>query len=227
MKRAPIKSLSSVLYVLITFTVVSSLNGNHNAIFAADDRPDNTAAQPGSLDIPGSFKDLPDAKDAVTGKRGPAGNPAPFKAAPIEIVIDADKVAAASVNRLVPRNNPVRQEAAPTVTFDELELVDFDATAYCLKGRTASGIDTRPGVIAADPRVLPIGTVVHLRAGQYTGTYTVMDTGGRIKGRRVDVYLQTHREAIQFGRRQVKIKIIGRRSTKADPANRNLEASAR
>jgi 3D (Asp-Asp-Asp) domain-containing protein len=65
---------------------------------------------------------------------------------------------------------------------------------------------------------------VHLRAGPYTGTYTVLDTGGRIKGRRVDVYVPTHKEAIQFGRRQVKIKVIGRGSAKSR-ASKNLVAS--
>lgn len=53
---------------------------------------------------------------------------------------------------------------------DRSELQDFHATAYCLKGRTASGQYTRRGVIAADPRVLPIGTVVQIQAGRYTGT---------------------------------------------------------
>jgi 3D (Asp-Asp-Asp) domain-containing protein len=86
---------------------------------------------------------------------------------------------------------------------------DFDATAYSLKGRTASGHNVRPGIIAADPRVLPLGTVVHLEAGQYSGVYTVLDTGARIKGRIIDVYIPTRREAIQFGRRPVKLKVIG------------------
>jgi 3D (Asp-Asp-Asp) domain-containing protein len=82
-------------------------------------------------------------------------------------------------------------------------------------------------LIAADPRVLPLGTVVHLRSGSYTGTYTVADTGSKIKGRRVDVFVNTHREAIQFGRRQVKIKIIGHGSRKSAGAGRNLEALVR
>ena len=82
-------------------------------------------------------------------------------------------------------------------------------------------------MIAADPRVLPLGTVVHLRAGRYTGTYTVMDTGGLIKGRIVDVYVPTHREAMEFGRRQVKIKVIGRASAKARRDGKNLMASER
>jgi 3D (Asp-Asp-Asp) domain-containing protein len=111
--------------------------------------------------------------------------------------------------------------------FGDDEALDFHATAYCLKGRTASGVVAQSGVIAADPRVLPLGTVVHLRSGSYTGTYTVADTGSKIKGRRVDVFVNTHREAIQFGRRQVKIKIIGHGSRKSVGAGRNLEASVR
>ncbi|HKY04466.1 MAG TPA: 3D domain-containing protein [Blastocatellia bacterium] len=102
----------------------------------------------------------------------------------------------------------------------ESELQDFHATAYCLKGRTASGQYTRRGVIAADPRVLPIGTVVEIKAGRYTGTYTVLDTGGRIKGRKVDVYVPTYKEAKQFGRQRVKIKVLGRSKAKADPARK-------
>ena len=80
-------------------------------------------------------------------------------------------------------------------------------------------------MIAADPSVLPLGTVVHLRAGRYTGTYTVMDTGGRIKGRLVDVYVPTHREALEFGRQRVKIKVIGRGSAKGNRASKSLLAS--
>jgi 3D (Asp-Asp-Asp) domain-containing protein len=92
---------------------------------------------------------------------------------------------------------------------DEKEdLQDFQATAYSIKGLTASGEPTRPGIIAADPRVLPLGTVVHLKAGRYTGTYTVKDTGGRIKGRKVDIYIPNYKEAKKFGRQRVKIKII-------------------
>jgi 3D (Asp-Asp-Asp) domain-containing protein len=124
------------------------------------------------------------------------------------------------------RNN-ARNIPVEDVEVDSVEgaLIDFDATAYCLSGRTASGVGVRPGIIAADPRVLPIGTVVHLRAGTYTGIYTVMDTGGRIKGRIVDVYVPTRKEAMQFGRRQVKIKVIGRNNTKPDRPGRTILAS--
>ena len=114
--------------------------------------------------------------------------------------------------------NKAKEERAATegAIVLEGEMIDFEATSYSLKGRTASGVSPQPGMIAADPRVLPIGTVVHLRAGSYTGTYTVTDTGARIKGRRVDVYVPNHKEAIQFGRRQVKIKVVRPASPKVD-----------
>lgn len=84
----------------------------------------------------------------------------------------------------------------------------FRATAYALKGRTRSGVWTKQGVIAADPRVLPLGTLVQVNAGQYSGVYTVHDTGGAIKGNRVDVWMPTTKEARRFGRRNIKLVVL-------------------
>lgn len=84
----------------------------------------------------------------------------------------------------------------------------FTATAYALKGRTRSGVYVRRGVIAADPRILPLGSVVHLKAGKYSGVYTVQDTGRLIKGNVVDVWMPTNQEARSFGRRKIKIHVL-------------------
>ena len=84
------------------------------------------------------------------------------------------------------------------------------ATAYCLKGQTASGLTVRRGIIAADPRILPLGSVVRLQAGSYSGIYTVMDTGGAIRGQRIDIYLPSKAEAIRFGARKVKLEVLRR-----------------
>jgi 3D (Asp-Asp-Asp) domain-containing protein len=86
----------------------------------------------------------------------------------------------------------------------------FTATAYSLRGRTASGQHVRRGVIAADRRVLPIGTRVRLQAGTYSGEYVVADTGGAIKGRKIDVWVPSTSEAIRFGRRPVKLTVLTR-----------------
>lgn len=85
---------------------------------------------------------------------------------------------------------------------------DFHATAYCLKGRTASGEMVRTGLVAADPKVLPLGTLVRIDAGKYSGIYKVADTGGAIKGNKIDIYVPTYREAKLFGRQKIKVTVL-------------------
>lgn len=84
----------------------------------------------------------------------------------------------------------------------------YVATAYSRKGRGASGMGVRAGTIAADPKVLPFGTRVRLDAGQYSGEYVVTDSGSAIKGRKIDVWIPSFREACRFGRRNVKLSVL-------------------
>jgi 3D (Asp-Asp-Asp) domain-containing protein len=84
----------------------------------------------------------------------------------------------------------------------------FNATAYTLKGRTATGIEPRPGVVAADPRVIPLGSLVQIKAGDYSGVYTVHDTGSAVKGNLVDVWMPSQKEALKFGRRAIKLQVL-------------------
>lgn len=88
----------------------------------------------------------------------------------------------------------------------------FEATAYCRGQITASGIPVRAGMAAADPKVLPIGSVVQIdRVGaRYQGIYTVLDTGPEIKGREVDLYMWNCTEAKGFGRRHVVVTVLRR-----------------
>lgn len=86
--------------------------------------------------------------------------------------------------------------------------LNFRATAYALQGRTRSGAFVHRGVIAADLRVLPLGSVVQVKAGNWSGTYTVHDTGGKIKGKIIDVWVPSTREARKFGRRAVKVHVL-------------------
>ena len=92
----------------------------------------------------------------------------------------------------------------------------YVATAYSLRGRTASGTPVSKGIIAADPRVLPLGSRVRLEAGSYSGEYVVADTGGMVRGKRIDIWTPTSREAMRFGRRTVKLTVLalgGRKRT--------------
>lgn len=97
-------------------------------------------------------------------------------------------------------------EEAASAAGSKMALIgSFSATAYCLKGRTASGASVRRGIVAADPRILPLGTRINLNAGPYSGSYLVADTGGAIKGRKLDIWVANCSEARRFGRRNITV----------------------
>jgi 3D (Asp-Asp-Asp) domain-containing protein len=98
---------------------------------------------------------------------------------------------------------PLKQE-----TKGVAPATHYVATAYSLRGRTASGRMVSKGLIAADPRLLPLGSRVKLEAGGYSGEYLVADTGGLIKGKRIDIWIPSSREAMRFGRRKVKLTVL-------------------
>jgi 3D (Asp-Asp-Asp) domain-containing protein len=107
-------------------------------------------------------------------------------------------------------------------TADESSLVEtavlpqagsrmqFTATAYCKGETTASGVGVRTGVAAADPALLPVGSVVRLETPnpRYSGVWTVMDTGPAVRGRTVDLYLWSCKEALVFGRRPIRLTVL-------------------
>ena len=90
-------------------------------------------------------------------------------------------------------------------------VIDCKATAYCLKGRTASGVQSQRGVVAVDPRVIPLGTRLYIESadGSFSYGYAVAgDTGSAIKGNRIDLYMDTKSECLSFGVRNVKVYIL-------------------
>jgi len=122
---------------------------------------------------------------------------------------------------------PVALEVSPEgnlgkeIATEETYVVpptNYVATAYSLRGRTASGRLVAKGLIAADPRHLPLGSRVRLEAGTYSGEYLVADTGTLVRGRRIDIWTPTSREAMRFGRRVVKLTVLslgGKKRTRA------------
>jgi 3D (Asp-Asp-Asp) domain-containing protein len=82
------------------------------------------------------------------------------------------------------------------------------ATAYCDSGTTKAGVPARSGMIAADPRVLPLGTVVRILDPGFRGTYVVMDTGSEIKGRDIDIFMASCQHAKRFGRKTMSVEVV-------------------
>jgi uncharacterized protein YabE (DUF348 family) len=84
-------------------------------------------------------------------------------------------------------------------------------TAYCngCSGRTATGLNLRANpnmkIIAVDPRIIPLGTKVYVEGYGYA---IAADTGGAIKGYKIDVFMPTNQDCYRWGRKKVKIKIL-------------------
>ena len=79
--------------------------------------------------------------------------------------------------------------------------VPVELTAYCLSGLTRRDHYVREGIIAADPKVFPLGRYIEVYVGKtYFGRFLVDDTGGVIRGNRLDIWTPTCREARLFGR---------------------------
>jgi rare lipoprotein A len=90
----------------------------------------------------------------------------------------------------------------------------FQAAAYSVTGTTSSGDLTSRGTVAADPAVLPVGTRIRITgAGRYSGVYVVNDTGPKIAGARIDIYMPSRLEAKRFGRRRVRLRVLPRGKT--------------
>jgi len=78
-------------------------------------------------------------------------------------------------------------------------------------GITASGTKARPGVVAVDPNVIPLGTKLYIESLDNTKDYgfaIAEDKGGAIKGNKIDLFFNTNAECISFGRRNVKVYIL-------------------
>ncbi|BBB93055.1 MAG TPA: 3D domain-containing protein [Methylomusa anaerophila] len=74
---------------------------------------------------------------------------------------------------------------------------------------THIGTQVRPGVIAVDPRVIPLGTKLYIEFANGQGMYGVAeDTGGAIKGNRIDIAMWTVKEAYKFGIQDVKVYVL-------------------
>ena len=84
------------------------------------------------------------------------------------------------------------------------------ATAYLptdgsATGTTAMGIPATYGIVAVDPRVIPLGTRVYIPG---YGEALAADTGGAIKGYKIDLCMESYSQAMRFGRRDVTVYIL-------------------
>lgn len=120
------------------------------------------------------------------------------------------------------------EENSEVVPTEYKEVIELKATAYCLckkccgkseshpeYGVTASGLKIIPGtnmkVIAVDPTIIPLGTEVYVEGlnGAVDYGYAIAaDTGSAIKNLKIDLYMDSHEKAYQWGIKNVKLYVI-------------------
>ena len=104
----------------------------------------------------------------------------------------------------------------------------FIATAYSVEGTGASGKWSHPGAVAADRKVLPLNSRIRIYgAGRYSGDYTVEDTGGKVDGHHIDVYMPSEADAKKFGHQRVKVVVLKYGDDEASPPDPQQKAEAK
>jgi len=109
---------------------------------------------------------------------------------------------------------------------------NFEATAFSRFGTTSAGTEPHIGIVAADNRVLPLGTRIRVtQAGIYSGIYIVRDTGSKVQGRHIDIYIPNRAAARRFGKKIVRVRVLrwgsGEPVTAAAPASQRTALSSR
>lgn len=88
----------------------------------------------------------------------------------------------------------------------EFKITHYDACFSCCgktDGITASGAKVCDGVtVAVDPSVIPLGTYIYIEG---VGYRVAQDTGGAVKGNRIDVYVSSHEQAQELGTKTTKV----------------------
>ncbi|MFJ5763106.1 3D domain-containing protein [Neobacillus sp. NPDC093182] len=112
------------------------------------------------------------------------------------------------------QEEPVSQEPVPVDSPEETKEITVTATAYTAScegcsGITATGVNIKDNpekkVISVDPSVIPLGTEVYVEGYGYA---VAADTGGAIKGNKIDVFIPDKQDAINWGKQQVEVKIL-------------------
>ncbi|WP_420491024.1 LysM peptidoglycan-binding and 3D domain-containing protein [Neobacillus drentensis] len=135
----------------------------------------------------------------------------PTESAPaVEASAPVESAPAPAVEAPAPAESaPAVEAAAPSSKEIIVEATAYTASCEGCSGITATGIDliSNPNqkVISVDPSVIPLGSKVYVEG---YGEAIAGDTGGAIKGNKIDIFIPSKQDAINFGRKQVKVTIL-------------------
>ncbi|NHM26642.1 DUF348 domain-containing protein [Desulfofundulus sp. TPOSR] len=123
----------------------------------------------------------------------------------VKRVMEASQVVTPPVDRVV-RVGTLQQVSRGGRDIRFNRVIDMVATAYTYSGNnTASGVPPRYGVVAVDPRVIPLGTRLYVEGYGYA---TALDVGSSIRGNRIDLFMESAAEARRWGVRRVNVYVL-------------------
>lgn len=136
----------------------------------------------------------------------------------------SEKIISQSVSEIKNKGIATLFVTSRGMPFKYSEILIVSSTAYDLSfascgkypgdpayGITYSGTKARPGVIAVDPRVIPLGSTLYIQSLDGSRDYgfaLAQDIGGAIKGNKIDLFIGDNRAAMRYGRRKVRVYVI-------------------
>ena len=170
------------------------------------------ATQPPDRDVDAEAAPVVTHMTSISSRGGP--RPPVASSPPVEALVARLRIPTPPT----PTPPPATLEPSPTLTpqprYEDLGL--FKITGYSDgaelngtdgRGITKSGEKTHWGVVAVDPRIIPLGSKILIEGLDGT-VFTALDTGGGIKGRRVDVWYSTDWDALQHGVREMRVLLV-------------------
>lgn len=103
-------------------------------------------------------------------------------------------------------NEPSNAQAESSSNNNNGTSMSIEATAYAGDTITSTGTTPKWGTIAVDPTVIPYGTKVYIP--KFDMVFTAEDCGSAIKGKRIDIFMNSEAECVKFGRQNMEIKIL-------------------
>ena len=104
-------------------------------------------------------------------------------------------------------SSSISQNSNNSSNNNVVRTVNVVATAYTGYSTTSTGQKPVWGTIAVDPKIIPYGTKVYIP--QFGRTFIANNTGGAIKGNKIDIFMNTKKECYNWGRRTIEIQILG------------------
>lgn len=183
---SPTQTGSQVPESASTSSLVDTITHQENATIPVNNSSE-TAVQAAAPAAP--------ASESTPTPAAPAPTPTPAPAAPAQTSAPA-----------APAQADTPSEAPKEIT---VKATAYTADCEGCSGITKTGVNLKANpdekVIAVDPSVIPLGSKVYIEG---YGEATAADTGGAIKGNRIDVYMQNESDALQFGAKELTVKIL-------------------